>query len=342
MMPAILAFALPASATSIRRLSSSSCRAEGWSLACAKLARHWAVGVADIAPGDYGWGFVKLEPLFGPAGERFLVVDSDTVFTGPVLDAFATSAADFLVDDEQQSETDTRRLYYDWRKVAAIDPLARPPQFVFNSGQWFGTAGVLMRDDFAPWVDWTMPRRLKHPDCFMPGEPGVLNYVLNQKAALGAPRVERRRIMRWPGHGIDGITPMSIINRTAPAVVVHWAGFKAARLRALPGADVLSLFERCYHAKLPLGFIGIRLRTCRYVVASVARSLSNSPAASTPPTFRFAGRFAGGLRTLTPRSRWLNANEGPVAVLSRQARLRSVEAGFLSFRNIALRRYGSA
>ena len=239
-----------------------------------ELARHWAVGVADIAPGDYGWGFVKLEPLFGPAGERFLVVDSDTVFTGPVLDAFATSAADFLVDDEQQSEADTRRLYYDWRKVAAIDPLARPPQFVFNSGQWFGTAGVLMRDDFAPWVDWTMPRRLKHPDCFMPGEQGILNFVLNQKAALGAPRVERRRIMRWPGHGIDGITPMSIMNRTAPAVVVHWAGFKAARLRALPGADVLSLFERCYHAKLPLGFIGIRLRTCRYVVASVARSLS--------------------------------------------------------------------
>ena len=79
-------------------------------LAPRELARHWAVGVADIAPGDYGWGFVKLEPLFGPAGERFLVVNSDTVFsTGPVLDAFATSAADFLVDDEQQSEADTRQ-----------------------------------------------------------------------------------------------------------------------------------------------------------------------------------------------------------------------------------------
>ena len=198
-----------------------------------------------------------------------------------------------------------------------------------------------MRDDFAPWVDWTMPRRLKHPDCLIPGEQGILNFVLNQKAALGAPRVERRQMMRWPGHGIDGITPMSIMNRTAPAVVTHRAGFKAARLRALPGADVLSLFERCYHAKLPLGFIGIRLRTCRYVVASVARSLSTRlrllrRRLSVSPGFRRR------LRTLTPRSRWLNANEGPVAVLSRQARLRSVEAGFLSFRNIALRRYGSA
>ena len=32
---------------------------------------------------DYGWGFVKLEVLFGPPGEKFLVLDSDTVLTGP-------------------------------------------------------------------------------------------------------------------------------------------------------------------------------------------------------------------------------------------------------------------
>ena len=110
-----------------------------------ELARYWDVGMADIRPGNWGWGFVKLEPLFGPPGQRFLVVDSDTVFAGPVLEAWAASSAEFLVDDEQQTETDTQRLYYDWRKVAAIDPAARPPQFVFNSGQWFGTAGVLCR-----------------------------------------------------------------------------------------------------------------------------------------------------------------------------------------------------
>jgi hypothetical protein len=239
-----------------------------------ELARYWDVGVAAVAPGDYGWGFVKLEPLFGPAGQRFLVVDSDTVFAGPVLDAFATSAADFVVDDEQQSEADTHRLYYDWRKVAAVEPAARAPQFVFNSGQWFGTAGILTRDDFASLIDWTMPRRLKHPEFFMPGDQGVLNYVLNQKATPGPLRVERRRIMRWPGHGMDGITALSIMNHTAPAVVVHWAGFKAARLRALPGPDVLSLFERCYYAKLSLGFVGVRLRRCRYVVTAIVHDLS--------------------------------------------------------------------
>ncbi len=238
-----------------------------------ELARHWAVGVADIAPGDYGWGFVKLEPLFGPAGERFLVVDSDTVFTGPVLDALATSAADFLVDDEQQSEADTRRLYYDWRKVAAIDPLARPPQFVFNSGQWFGTAGVLMRDDFAPWVDWTMPRRLKHPDCFMPGEQGILNFVLNRKVDNDGLRLVRRKIMRWPGHGMEGLDAPTVTERRGPFVIVHWAGMKKPRLGEMAGADLLGFFERQYYAKIPLGSCLIRQRACADAVSFILRGV---------------------------------------------------------------------
>lgn len=228
-----------------------------------ELHKYWAVDVADVARGDYGWGFVKLEPLFGPKGLRFLVIDSDTVFTGPILDAFTADAV-FLVDDERQSEIDTHRLYYDWRKVATIDAAARKPQFVFNTGQWFGTRGILTRDDFAPWIDWSMPRRLKHPDYFMPGEQGILNYVLNQKAVLGELRVERKPIMRWPGHGMGGLTAAAVTAGTAPAAIVHWAGVKKLHLSAMPGADILALFERRYSAKLPLGGFLRRARAFRY------------------------------------------------------------------------------
>jgi hypothetical protein len=238
-----------------------------------ELARYWNVDKANVPPGDYGWGFVKLEPLFGKPGKRFLVVDSDTIFSGPVLDHWAASTADFLVDDETQTETDTQRLYYDWRQVAAIDPTTRSPQFVFNSGQWFGTAGIVKREDFAQWIDWTMPRRLKHPHCFMPGDQGILNFVLNQKVALEGLRLERRCIMRWPGHGMDGITAVAVIARQAPAVVVHWAGLKRARLHAMPGADLLSLFEKRYYSKMPLGSILIRLRSCRSFLAIVLRAM---------------------------------------------------------------------
>jgi len=179
------------------------------------------------------------------------VLDSDTVITGPVLDLWAEAKAPFLVDDETQSESDTKRLYYDWEKLLTIDPNAQPPRFVFNSGQWFGTAGLLKRDDFAPWVNWTMPRVLLYPEHFMPGEQGVLNYVLNRRAMFDGLHVERRKILRWPGHGLEGLEVEAISKRSSPPLVVHWAGMKGARFKAMTGGDLLTFFERFYYDRLP-------------------------------------------------------------------------------------------
>jgi len=251
----------------------------------AELERNWNVLPAAIPAGEWGWGFVKLEPLFGPPGERFLVLDSDTVFTGPVLDAWATCEADFLVDDEQQSEADTQRLYYDWQRVAAIDPDALPPQFVFNSGQWFGTSGVLRREDFAAFVDWSgMPPRLRHFGIFMPGDQGILNYVLNQKAQLGGLKVARCKIMHWPGHGMNGLTAKAVSKGTVPPLIVHWAGFKGGHLGAFPGEALLRFFEGKYYGRSSGGNLrrvwrGVR-HHCHYVRRNISDKIAHRLARS--------------------------------------------------------------
>lgn len=226
-----------------------------------ELRQYWDVGIADLPRGEYGWGFAHWEPLFGPPGERFLMLDSDTVITGPVLDLWnddllgedepSKGRAPFLVDDEKQSEADTKGLYYDWEKVRQIDPSAQAPQFVFNAGQWFGTAGVLTREDFAPWVEWTMPRRVRYPTVFMPGDQGVLNYVFNKKVLLGDLRVERRKIMRWPGHSMEGLDAERVVRHAAEPLIVHWAGVKKARQRDMIGAELLVHFEKVYYQRIP-------------------------------------------------------------------------------------------
>ncbi len=214
-----------------------------------EAADHFAVGVFPVEPREYGWGFVKLEPLFqDEPGRRFLVLDADTVLFGPVAHLFDDKAIPFLVDDEPQPDEEIRRLYYDWEQVRTTDPLARKPAFVFNSGQWFGTSGVLSRDDFAPWIEWTFPRSLQHPELFMPGDQGILNYLLNQRHQLDALPVQRHKLMAWPGHGLANL---SVENPGAP--IVHWAGFKAPRLENLPGFDLLKHFEDIYYSRLPDG-----------------------------------------------------------------------------------------
>ena len=223
-----------------------------------ELKRHWNVGLAEIPPGDYGWGFVKLEPLFGPPGEPFLMLDADTVLTGPVIEAINARLTiphppAFLVDEEDQPEAEMRRLYYDWDRLREIDPGAARPAFVFNSGQWVGTPGLLTRADFVPWVEWSFPRRLRHPGHFMPGDQGILNYVLNQSSASGRFRVEPMPLMRWPGHGMEGFDAASVAAGKAPARVVHWAGLKRLRFVNMPGADLLEHFERVYYSRVLRG-----------------------------------------------------------------------------------------
>lgn len=218
-----------------------------------ELRKFWNVGLVDLPVGDYGWGLVKLEPLFGPTGQRFMVCDVDTLFTGRILDVRAESDAPFFVDDEKLSDADFKRLYYDWDALAKVDPDVQSAHKAFNVGQWFGTAGLVSREEFDRWVEWTLPRRLRFPDVFMGGDQGVMNYVLLKKEAFDGLRIDRQTFMRWPGYGIDDLDVESIKTGKAPPLVIHWAGMKAVFLRNMVGRDLLQFFEDFYYSRMPVG-----------------------------------------------------------------------------------------
>jgi hypothetical protein len=230
-----------------------------------ELKKHWNVEVADLPPGDYGWGLVKIEPLFGPPGQRFLVMDVDTAFTGKVLDLRAESDAPFFVDDEVLSDADFKRLYYDWDKLAEVDPDVQSARKAFNVGQWFGTAGLVNREEFDRWVEWTLPRRLRYPDVFMGGDQGIMNYVVLKKEAFEGLRIDRRTIMRWPGDGMEGLDAASVAAGKAPPLVIHWAGMKATFLHDMVGGDLLQFFEDWYYQHMPMGRVRKLLALWRHV-----------------------------------------------------------------------------
>ena len=230
-----------------------------------ELRHYWGVELVDLPKGDYGWGLVKLEPLFGPAGQRFLVMDVDTIFTGRVLDVRAQSDAPFFVDDEHLSDADFKRLYYDWDKLREIDPKVRSARTAFNVGQWFGTAGFVQREEFDPWIEWSLPRALRYPEYFMGGDQGVMNYVILKKEAFEGLRIERQTIMRWPGNYMGDLDVQSVSKRTAPSVIIHWAGMKTTLLRNMVGADLLLFFEAFYYERLPGGKVRRAFANCYHV-----------------------------------------------------------------------------
>lgn len=230
-----------------------------------ELKTYWNVEVADLPEGDYGWGLVKIEPLFGPAGQRFMVCDVDTAFTGRILDVRAQSDAPFFVDDEQLSDADFKRLYYDWDALAKVDPDVQSARKAFNVGQWFGTAGLVKREEFDYIIEWTLPRRLRYPDVFMGGDQGVMNYVILKKEAFEGLRIDRNTFMRWPGNGMDDLSVEAVSSGKAPPLVIHWAGMKAIFLHNMVGGELLQFFEDFYYSKMPLGRVRRILALWRHV-----------------------------------------------------------------------------
>jgi hypothetical protein len=111
----------------------------------------------------------------------------------------------------------------------------------------------LTRGDFEPWLEWSMPRRLHHPQFFKAGDQGVFNFIVNRKVEREGLQVDRHKIMRWPGHSLEGLDAVSVARGTAEPMIVHWAGLKKVRQREMLGADLLAYFEREYYRRMPLG-----------------------------------------------------------------------------------------
>ncbi len=218
----------------------------------AEIQRTLNVRVLELERKIFGWGYSKLEPLFLPKRSKFLVLDADTVFLGPVLDKLNTIDADFIVDDETPTPEDVKRLYFDLPALQAIDPTFVACGRNFNSGQWVGTSGLLERSDFELVLEWSLPPKQTHPEAFMGGDQGILNYVVEKCANSGKITLARTDMMLWSGADLAKVNLDQIASRQGYDKILHWAGFKYSE-PTFARRDIHEFFERQYYSRLPLG-----------------------------------------------------------------------------------------
>lgn len=218
-----------------------------------ELEKYWGVTEWSCDAQRFGWGFAKLEPLFDTTRRRFLVLDSDIAFVGPVLEKLAQSSADFVVHDEQQPPEAVRSIYFDLDRIGHVDATFRTPAFTFNTGQIVATSGVLARSDFEAVIEWTEPRRLRHPDIFKNGDQGIMNYVLLCKLVAGEVSVDRVPFMLW---GLEQTASVSLpdpLRRSSHRDLIHWAGMKKPRINSMMRGDILLYFEKQYYRRVRWG-----------------------------------------------------------------------------------------
>jgi hypothetical protein len=219
-----------------------------------ELEETWGVECWPTSESKYGWGFIKLEPLFATEPCRYLVLDSDIVLLGRVIEELEQSNADFVVQREVQTPERVPALYFDESKLRQnLDPAFPGIAFTFNSGQYVATSGKLRREDFTPVLEWTSPRRVRHPDVFNPSDQGVLNYVILSKAAAGEVTVDRVPFMCWGEQETRGFEVHALDAQSPYPRLIHWAGLKKLRLRHMMRSDILIHFESAYYARIRYG-----------------------------------------------------------------------------------------
>jgi hypothetical protein len=219
-----------------------------------EIEETWNVQIWPITERIFGWGFIKLEPLFDSERHRFLMLDSDIVFLGRVIDALERFDADFVVQEETQTPDAVPDLYFDAANIrATFNPDLRDPAFTFNTGQYVGTSALISRDDFAQLLEWSQPRRVRHPGMFNPGDQGVLNYVVLEKVAARSVSVARTPFMKWGEEEMSPFEVSSLDGKSPYPFVIHWAGLKKLRLRRMLRADILHHFETAYYQRLAFG-----------------------------------------------------------------------------------------
>lgn len=211
------------------------------------LETFWNVEIFATPVRRFGWGHARLEPLFLPGGERCLIVDSDVVFVGPLLESLEQFDEDFLLEKSTFPEDQIKLYFFDPQQVGRMYAPFRFPGWASNTGQMVATTGILKRDFFAPFMTFEEPRRILRPDVFLCGEQGLLNFVLQQKAQEGVLSIRRTKFMRWPSKMRPADVDVECIkNRAGYPFLMHWAGPKSSNLTESPMSHVLTYFEQVY------------------------------------------------------------------------------------------------
>jgi hypothetical protein len=219
------------------------------------VERYWNVGVYPERQKNLGWGFGKLEVMTELPPRRLLLLDSDIVFAGRVIDRLESFDEDFIVTKEDYNATKVADQFFPLDKLRQLDPNFEYPGYNFNTGQIVTTTGHISKEDFDGLLDW-QARTAIHPEVFKNGEKGLFNYVVLRKAQQGKLTIRRESFMVWPGESVrvEHIQVNDFTPEGPHQQLIHWAGLRWGKtLEEMPRSEILLHFEKIYYRPVPVG-----------------------------------------------------------------------------------------
>lgn len=233
-----------------------------------EIERYWNVRVYPVRQKKLGWGFGKLEVMTELPARRLLLLDSDIVFAGRVIDRLESFDEDLIVDKEDFDETAVEEQFFSLDGLRQLDPKFEFPGYGFNSGQIVATTGHITKQDFDGLLDW-QTRTVMHPEVFKMGDQGLVNYIVLRKVKQGKLTIRREPFMVWPGEAAraEHIQVKDLMPEGRRQQLIHWAGLGWGKtIEEMPRSEILLYFEEIYYHRVRLGAWVRQWRRARFRV----------------------------------------------------------------------------
>lgn len=206
----------------------------------------------------FGWGSAKLHfPLdYSTSKKRYLILDSDIIFTGKLMDRLNAIDADFIVHPEVYDEPFTdlvKEIFIDPEQVKTIYPEYKYPGYFFNTGQMVLTPALfdckLLERCF---------NRNKYPyftdrKIFTMVDQSVYNAILPIMFANKKIKYSLTDFMLWSGDFFnkDENNKIETYLDGNLKFLVHYAGdIREIDLSKMNGSNLLYFFREQYEKKL--------------------------------------------------------------------------------------------
>ena len=225
-----------------------------------EIEKAWNVKSRSVEGRYGGWAMAHFDLLFNAPETRFMFLDSDIVFIGPVLDPIERTEADLIVSSypllaEDGGLSALKRDYYDVQKLHEYDADFEYPGEVFNCGAMVTGRGVFEQECFGSLMSWDPAPRITVDGIFQMADQGLFNYIAAKRRAKGEIRIGTIPFMLWSRDPVTAQASLENIRaRTMPPKLIHWAGDKGRVLSRNPRTDILRFFEDEYYR--PLGMAG--------------------------------------------------------------------------------------
>jgi len=227
-----------------------------------ELEKYWNVSIAG-APDPPRADFTKVEPFYLPGHQRILVLDSDIIFLGRLLETLEKHNEDFVVNwrrTERLSAEEKKKCasdgYYDVENLRKYLPDFEPPDFFFNTGQLVLTSSILQRNDFESWLVGAPPwQSVNCPEALFKFDQGLLNLLLTRMGRAGQCTIGICDFVKWSRHR-DMVWPFELDklkSREGYPFLIHWAEHKPFHKTGFVRGDLLGFFEDYYYSRVPAG-----------------------------------------------------------------------------------------